>query len=313
MSKTQTTQVAMPELEGVTHRWVTARGVKFHVAEAGAGDPAVLLHGWPQNWWCWRGVIPLLAEHHRVIAIDLRGHGWSDAPPDGYSKQNLADDVIAILDELGLDKVNLIGHDWGGWTGFILALQHPERIKNYIALNIPAPWPPKPSLGGLLGLWRFGYQVAMSIPPLASLILRRTKFVKAGMVGGSVNRDAWTRDDLELFASLMREPDRIRASSSLYRTFLTREMLPYAKGTNNKTRLTVPTLMIHGKRDPVVDYRRLGEWESHADDMAVELRDDSAHFIADELPDVIADRALALFGGMTPQGVLDRAAAKTPA
>jgi len=68
-------------VEGVSHRWVRARGLDFHVAEAGSGDDVVLcLYGWPQHWYEWRYLLPALADRHRVLALDLRGFGWSDAP-----------------------------------------------------------------------------------------------------------------------------------------------------------------------------------------------------------------------------------------
>jgi pimeloyl-ACP methyl ester carboxylesterase len=111
----------LPHVDGVTHRWVEARGLRFHVAEAGAGDDAVLLlHGWPQHWYEWRHLMPDLADRHRVIAPDLRGFGWSDAPSSGYLKEEMGQDVLAILDALELERVKLVGHDWGGWIGFIL-------------------------------------------------------------------------------------------------------------------------------------------------------------------------------------------------
>ena len=101
----------LPAVEGVTHRWVEARGLKFHVAEAGAGpDTVLLLHGWPQNWFEWRHLMPALADRHRVLAMDLRGFGWSDAPRRGYEKENLASDVLAVLDELGIER-------WSATTG----------------------------------------------------------------------------------------------------------------------------------------------------------------------------------------------------
>ena len=126
----------MPHLDGVSHRDVEAAGIRFHVAEAGAGEPVVLLHGWPQNWYCWRKVIPLLAPERRVICPDMRGFGWSDAPPGRYDKQTMADDLIALLDALELERVDLIAHDWGAWAGFIACLDHPERIRRYLALNM---------------------------------------------------------------------------------------------------------------------------------------------------------------------------------
>src|SRR5215203_217806 len=103
--------VPMPDVEGVSHRYVQIDG-----AEAGSGPPLVLLHGWPQNWYCWRRVAPLVMHRYRVIMPDLRGHGWSSAPNRGYDKDQLATDVLRTADELGLDEFGLVGHDWGGWT-----------------------------------------------------------------------------------------------------------------------------------------------------------------------------------------------------
>ena len=132
---------APPHVDGVGHRTVRARGLDFHVAEAGSGDDVVLcLHGWPQHWYEWRHLMPALADRHRVLALDLRGFGWSEAPRDGYEKENLADDVLAVLDALGIERVKLVGHDWGGWIGFLLCLREPQRFQRYLALNILHPW-----------------------------------------------------------------------------------------------------------------------------------------------------------------------------
>ena len=125
---------------GVRHRTVSAGAVDLHVAEAGDGPPLLLLHGWPQHWWSFRRLIPRLAERYRVIAPDLRGWGWSDAPPGDYAKATFAADVRALLDAEGLDRVRIVGHDWGGYAAFLLALQHPERVERVVALDIAPPW-----------------------------------------------------------------------------------------------------------------------------------------------------------------------------
>ncbi|HZG48918.1 MAG TPA: alpha/beta fold hydrolase, partial [Thermoleophilaceae bacterium] len=86
----------LPPVAGVTHRSVEVRGVRLHVAEAGEGPPLLLLHGWPQHWWCWRLVVPLLQDRYRLVMPDLRGHGWSGAPRDGYEKEQLATDLLGL-------------------------------------------------------------------------------------------------------------------------------------------------------------------------------------------------------------------------
>jgi pimeloyl-ACP methyl ester carboxylesterase len=287
--------MTMPHVEGMTHRHVQAGDVRLHVAEVGAGPPVLLLHGWPQHWYVWRKVAPPLATDRRVICPDLRGFGWSDAPPGAYDKQTLANDMLALLDALELERVDLIAHDWGAWIGFLLCLEHPERFGHYLALNMYTPWPDPPSPRGLAVLARLWYQVALATPGLGQALIRRTPFVRQLITAGAVHPDAWTAEDIECFAAVLRSPERARASVRLYRTFLAREMLPYARGQFNGRRLAVPTLLLHGTRDLAVDHRSLGDWQSHADSMSVELRDDSGHFIAEELPEVVVARARALF------------------
>ena len=286
--------VEPPSVPGMSHRQVDVGGLSLHVAEAGSGPPVLLLHGWPQHWYAWRRVAPALASEHTVICPDLRGFGWSDAPAQGYEKATLALDVLALLDALELERVDLIAHDWGAWVGFILCLEHPERFAHYLALNMYTPWPDGPSLRGLTILARLSYQVLLASPVLGEWVLRETSFVERLITAGAVH-DAWSRKELALFADVLRAPERARASTLLYRTFLLRELRPYLRGQYDSTRLTVPTLLLHGTRDLAVDHRALGRWREHADAMEVELREDSGHFIAEELPELVAQRARELF------------------
>ncbi len=93
----------------------------------------------------------MLAQSHRVICADLRGHGWTGAPPYGYAKESLATDAIALLDALDIERVGLMGHDWGGYIGFLLCLRAPERIERLLALNTGHPLS-NPSPGRAFGL-----------------------------------------------------------------------------------------------------------------------------------------------------------------
>ena len=288
----------LPLVEGVRHRDVEAAGLRFHVAEIGPedGPPVLLLHGWPQHWYAWRRVAPLLAaEGRRVIMPDLRGFGWSDCPKGAYRKQTFADDAVALLDALEIERADLIAHDWGAWAGFLACLAYPERFSHYLALNMYSPWPAPPSPRGVVSLVRLWYQALLGTPGLGRFVIRHTSFVKTLISTGVVQPDVWTAEDLECYAAVLRQSDRARASVRLYRTFLLRELGPYLAGRFNGRRLTVPTLLLHGTKDLAIDSKLLGGWEGHADDMRMELRDDSGHFILEELPEVVAERALALF------------------
>ena len=286
----------MPHVEGVEHRFVQAGSIRMHVAEAGAGDPVVLLHGWPQHWYEWRRLIPGLAERYRVICPDLRGLGWTDAPPGGYEKETLAEDVVNLLDALELERVRLIGHDWGGYVGFLLCLHHPERFSRYLALNIIHPWLKVDPRAGK-DLWRVWYQVALAMPGVGSRLLRsRPDLIPRMLKGGATRREAWTAEDLRAFAEPLREPARATASSAYYRTWLLREFIPLVRGRYRDKRLTVPTRLLFGVDDTAIPVGALEGYERHADDMSVELVPDTGHFIAEERPELVLERALAFFG-----------------
>jgi pimeloyl-ACP methyl ester carboxylesterase len=273
----------VPALDGVTHRTVQARGATFHVAEAGAGEPVVLLHGWPQHWWAWRKVVPLLAPHARLIMPDLRGFGWSDAPPGRYEKQRMAEDVLVVLDRLGLQRMRIVGHDWGGWIAFLACMIAPERFERALVLGISPPFG-RPSPRMLLDLWRFAYMLAIAAPVVGERLVASERFVRTVL---SARPGAFSDDDLRAFASVLAQPPRARASVQLYRTFLLREALHGARG-----RLHVPTRLVVGERDPVVRPSLLAGRERFADDLTIELVPDCGHWIPAERPDLVAERVL---------------------
>ena len=277
----------MPALAGVEHRWIDAGGLRMHVAEAGDGPPLVLLHGWPQHWWAWREVIPALARDFRVLAVDLRGAGWTDAPPDGYEKEQLATDVLAALDALGLDRVSVVGHDWGGVAGFMLCLRAPERIDRYVALNTGHVWV-SANARTARDLWRFAYQPLVASPVLGQRVMHQ--IARTAHRLGTARRGAIAPADVEILTAQFREPDRARAAVQLYRTFLLREAPAIARGRYAGQRLTTPTLWLHGVRDMVARPYLASSLEPHADDVTIELVEDSGHFIAEEQPALVASK-----------------------
>jgi pimeloyl-ACP methyl ester carboxylesterase len=282
---------AMPHVEGVEHAYADAAGLRMHYAEAGdpTADVLLLVHGWPENWWAWRNLIPPLAERFRVIAPDLRGLGWSDAPPDGYDKRQLALDVVALMDALGIERARWLGHDWGAFAGWHAMTEFPQRFERFMPLSIPHPWQPEgpPDLKRLANAW---YQVVLAAPVLGRLavgpigfpgkILRRSR--KAG---------EWTDDEVHFYEDLLRRPGYRDASIQYYRTFVLRELVALARGQFRDRRLTVPTRLVVGRSDPVAagmsdDYR------DHADDMEIVYVDGAAHWLPEEKPDTVLELAL---------------------
>lgn len=282
------------DLDAITHRTVRARGIDFHVAEAGAGEDVVFcLHGWPQHWYEWRHLLPALADRHRVLALDLRGFGSTEASRHGYEKEEMASDVLAVLDALGLERVKLVGHDWGAWIGFLLCLREPQRFERYLALNILPPWTSARAL--LPHLWRFWYQAVILSPGLGYWLHRSGRFVPKVLVGASSRKEVWDERTLRSFGDNLAEPARARAAVQMYRVFNLCEAPAIMRGRYAKQRLTVPTLMLFGSDDKALRPELLAGYEDHADEMRVELVPGCGHFIADEMPELVAERAREFF------------------
>src|SRR5271154_2275967 len=272
-----------PELQGVRHDYVNAGGLRTHVALAGPADapPVLLVHGWPQHWWTWRHVIPTLAERFRVIAPDLRGHGWSEAPASGYEKEQLASDLLAVLDALAIERATWIGHDWGGWAGFLAALRAPERIERMLALCILHPWlKPDPRRLAVL----LSYQGPLSLPILGRRVAApmARAILQAGRGPGRL-----APGDAALFAEHI--PPTVTVA--MYRTFLTREMVPLARGRYANIALEVPTTLILGRLDVVTRGTPSGPVEGQPQ-LHVQTLDRVGHWMPEQRPEAIIDWAL---------------------
>jgi pimeloyl-ACP methyl ester carboxylesterase len=288
--------VEIPEVSGVSHRFVDVRGIRLHVAEAGPAscEPVLLLHGFPQHWYAWRHVMPLLAADHRVIALDLRGFGWSDAPKRGYTGPDLAADVVALLDELSLERVRIIGHDWGAWIGFIVALTAPERVDRLVAVNMTHPWPSRRHL--LPNLWRMWHTALLEYPPIGRTVLRRWPgFVRFLLRHWAGSAGMWDRAGLDVYAEVSREPARARAGEQFHWRYVLTEILAHPRGRFRAARLTVPTLILGGADDVVLPPSVLGGGERHADELRVVVVPDCGHLMPEEWPEVVADEASAFF------------------
>jgi pimeloyl-ACP methyl ester carboxylesterase len=288
-----------PPLHGVRHRFVELPGLRVHVAEAGAGEPVVLLHGFPQHWWGWRRVIPALAEHYRIIAIDLRGAGWTDAPRHGYTEEQLVADAIALLDTLGLDRVHLVGLDIGGILGFRVCLAHPERVQRFVCIGAPHPYP---ALSGrllvrvLMKAWRLWPRFATALPLLGPRLMSRgrQRLPRHMMLADAPDRSLWSPEDLEFFLSRLRDPSRARASVALYRALAVDASNRAMAGAYRGTRLVTPTLGLYGAvlddgdRDAAGHPALLRGYEPYADEFSLAHVPGSGYYLAEEQPkDVI--------------------------
>lgn len=284
-----------PDVPGVRHRFVTTGdGVRLHVAEAGQGDPVLLLHGFPQHWYAWRRLVPRLAADHRLICLDLRGSGRSEAPATGYDTGTRVRDVLGVLDGLGLDRVRLIGHELGAWTGFMACLRAPERFSHHLALNVIHPWPLQRRL--LPQAWRYWYTAPLELPLLGRTVLTRapafTRFLLRRGVAASSARDLTAEAE---FARSTAEPDRARAAEALHRHYALRDIPAMASGRWKNLRLTVPTVILAGGRDPFLPPGVLTPPQHRTDHLHIDVLPEHGHFLHEEHPEAVARSARELF------------------
>jgi pimeloyl-ACP methyl ester carboxylesterase len=279
-------------LPDLTHHRVHVRGIGIHVVEAGEGPPLVLQHGFPQDWRSWQAVIPILAEHFRVICPDMRGFGESEAPAWGYDKEGLAQDLLAVCDALEVERFALAGHDWGGVVSFIAAVRAPERVERLILLNTAHGfWNVDPNF--VLALRGFWYMPLIGTPVLGSALIRTRSFQRLVLSWADPDLD-WDAATTDAFLTPLRnEPARASAARRLYGRFVFGgEFAEILRGRYTRERLTVPTLLLHGTADRAIRPAILRGHEPYAAQLRVEFIPGAGHFLCDAAPERVAARVI---------------------
>ncbi|MFE9580274.1 alpha/beta fold hydrolase [Nocardia sp. NPDC006044] len=283
-----------PAIPGVRRSFVEARGVRFHVTEAGPADgrPVLLLHGWPQHHYAYRHLLADPPAGLRIIAPDLPGYGWSGPAPHRWAKEHVASDVLALIDELGLDRVLLVGHDWGGYIGHLMVLREPARFDGYLVLNIAHPW--QTTRGFLPHAWRFLlYQPVVA--SFGKVLQTRTRVLDWMLSKAAENPAEFAPEVIRVYTDRFRDPLVAGAAVDTYRTFLLRE-LPRAARHGETRRATVPIRALFGIDDGAVHHSLAAAETAKADDYTLERVANCGHFIAEERPDLVRARLITLAG-----------------
>ena len=232
-------------------RYIETNGIKLHVMESGPADgPMILfLHGFPEFWYAWRKQIGYFADRgYLVVAPDQRGYNLSDKPEGvaAYKIDELAKDIIGLIDAYGREQVFLVGHDWGASVSWWVALKYPERIKKLVILNVPHPKVMARHVftdtEQMKKSWYiFYFQIPGAVEHLASS--QNYEWV-IQLITTSANPGAFTAQELEEYRKAFSQPGAFSAMVNWYRAMIQTKQEPLKSFD-----VTMPMILMWGEDD----------------------------------------------------------------
>jgi pimeloyl-ACP methyl ester carboxylesterase len=234
---------AAASIPEVTHHTYSLSGIDLHYVSAGSDGSAVLLvHGFPETWWTFHKLIPLLAAEHRVYAVDLPGFG--DSTPGEYASSTAAEILALLIEELGLGSAHLTGQDIGGPATFRVAATHPQLVRSLAAIETGLPGFGLEMLADVThgGAWHIGMLAA---PGIAEMLLagHEREFL-AGYAYPSLcaTDGAISESDVDEFTRTFARPGGFLGASGLYRSML--EEGEEIQGLVAQNKLQIPVLAV---------------------------------------------------------------------
>ncbi|MEZ4834017.1 MAG: alpha/beta hydrolase [Caldilineaceae bacterium] len=276
-------------MDAIEHKTISTNGINLHVAQAGStdGELVILLHGFPEFWAGWKAQIPALAEAGlRIWAPDQRGYNLSDKPKDvaAYNLDELAKDVIGLIDAAGEDRAYVVGHDWGAAVAWWVAINYPDRVKKLAILNVPHPSVMFKTLRStpqqMLKSW---YIFFFQIPRLPEFLISRGNWrAGAQMMQNSANVGTFSPAHLDAYRKAWSQPGAFTAMINWYRALMRHQ--PPRRGPS---RVTVPTLMIWGAHDVALDRSMAQPSIDYCDEGKLVFVEDATHWVQHDKPELV--------------------------
>ena len=242
--------------------FIEANNIKLHVVTDGPtnGTPVILLHGFPEFHYGWRKQVPALAEAgFHVITPDQRGYNLSDKPKgvSAYRLENLAKDVIGLLDHYGIQKARLVGHDWGAVVAWHVAIHYPERLEKLAILNVPHPdVMVQFMLKKVEQRKKSWYVFFFQIPWFVEWVLSKDDYHNmARMLYGSGRKSTFNRADIAEYKKAWSQPGALSAMLNWYRSIVRESVKGILRfKRTQERRVKVRTLMMWGMNDVALSH-----------------------------------------------------------
>lgn len=275
-------------------RTTSVNGIRLHYVTGGQGEPIVLLAGWPETWYAWRKVMPVLAQHYTVIAVDMRGQGESDKPATGYDTKTVAADIHALVNQLGYQHILLMGHDVGTWVSYAYAAGYPDEVSQLVVLDAAIPGVTPEQAFQLqrdnTKWWQFVFN---SLPDLPEELTqgRERLFLSWFFQNKAANKGAISESDIDEYTRIYSAPGAMHAGFEYYRAVFddiaqNKEYL--------KTKLKMPVLALGGEK--ATGTAMLETMQIAADNVSGGVVPNCGHYIAEESPDYLTQKVLSFFG-----------------
>ncbi|RYV50591.1 alpha/beta fold hydrolase [Pengzhenrongella frigida] len=276
------------------HQFVPANAARFHVAIAGPDDRdaplVVLLHGFPQFWWAWRHQIEALADAgYRVAAMDLRGTGASDKPPQGYDVPTLSRDVAGLIRSLGADRAVVVGQGLGGAVAWSMPVLQPGVTQAIAAVSAPHPLQMHTGLGGCMRPAAARHLAFFQLPYLPERALTRSDLV--ARVLREWGAPGWLDPEtLGTYRSAARVPFAAHSAMEQMRWLVRSTPRPDGRRylAAMRTPAEIPTLQLHGEDDRCLPASRAAlrgsDIELAGSQHRFQLVPGAGHFLPEEAP-----------------------------
>jgi epoxide hydrolase 4 len=267
--------------------FIPTNGITLHVLTDGPenGPSVILLHGFPEFHYGWRKQIPALVEAgFRVIVPDQRGYNLSDKPRGvaAYNVDELAKDIVGLFDHFGVEKANLVGHDWGAAVAWTLAVNHPSRLEKLAILNVPHPdVMMRFVLEHPAQRTKSWYVFFFQIPWLVEWVLSRNNFRNlARMIVGSGKKSTFAKDDLAEYKKAWSQPGALTGMLNWYRNIFRGSLkFIFKKDRMPARRVTVPTLILWGKKDLALGHEMVEPSLALCDEGSVVFFEQATHWV----------------------------------
>jgi haloacetate dehalogenase len=295
-------------LPGFTRHSVEVEGLRLNVRRAREGPPVLFLHGYPQTHLIWHRVAPLLADGFSVVLADLRGYGDSDKPPSdprhlAYSKRAMARDQYLLMRELGLDRFAVVGHDRGARVGHRLALDHPEAVTAFAALDVvPTRYAFEHADADFAsGYYHWFFLTAGNGIPEHLIGQDPGFWVRTRMDARHHGGSAFDPEAVDEYVRCFSDPAAIHASCEDYRAAATVD-LEHDRADAGR-RLECPVLLLWGEHSFVGRHYDVPEaWSEYASDLRGHAVD-CDHYVPEEAPETTASSLRAFLGeAVAPDG-----------